>query len=192
VRTIIFLGLLVIMLSRVLLCQAAQVITPCLITSATMPDTCLHVYLGGRTVPMEVSIFENEKNLLILVYDHNAVIAGLMRPKAGVYSFYKVHIRDDNHEDLVGVSVSGPENKLTDLFILGFDATDGEIAPLPIIAKYQRPCFVSPALKLELDHGTLLVYLQCIRNKKIAIWWDSQQQIFVADNYPVGNGDSKH
>jgi len=185
-RLIVLLGLFALLLSKILPCQAAQVITPYSIESTT---ACLPVFLENATAAQEVCITEHESTILILVYDHNEVIAGLIRPKTGVYSYYKAHLRDGTHEELIGISTSGPRHKLTDLFIMGLDAADNEIYPLPLITEYKRPCFLST--KLELDYGTLLIPLQRTCGLKIAIRWDPVRQIFIASNYNALSDDSQ-
>jgi len=188
-RSIIFLAIL-ILLSKILPCQAMRVITPYSPDSDTAASFCLPVFLDGAPMPLKICITNQEKNILILVYDHDAIVAGLIRPKVGVYSFYKAHLRDDNHEELIGVSVYGPRKKLTDIFILGFDATEGDIAPLPLLNQYSRPCYVSQ--NLMMNCGTLFIPLERRHDLEIAIRWNRLQQIFIASDYRgLCNGSHK-
>lgn len=137
-------------------------------------------FSGNNAPPTTVNLYANGP----MVFLDGDTKIGELKPRFQLshYRFYKVSLRDDQREEIVGIDIGGQIDALGDLFIAGLN-TQGELAFLPLRSKGGKRLFyvaVSPAVLLE--GRKLVIPFANGYDTRITVAWNEEEQSFIFED----------
>jgi hypothetical protein len=142
----------------------------------------------GDNQPLDVYVVRTKKydsKKQILFYRGNQLLAQF---ETSVYALYKARLRDDQHDEIIGISAGGKEWSVSEFLLIGLN-DNGEIAPLPITHDPLQPghpatgrsisMYWHANILLQIDGKTLIIPIFSPNDTKVFITWNTEKRVFV-------------
>jgi hypothetical protein len=141
----------------------------------------------GDNQPLDVYVVRNKNasTKQILFYRDNQLLAQF---ETSLYALYKARLRDDQHEEIIGIRADGKEWSISEFLLIGLN-DNGEIAPLPITDDPLQPghpaigrsisMYWHANFLLQIDGKTLIIPILSQNDTKVCITWNTEKRVFV-------------